>query len=171
MTIFLIKNDNKSIVIPEGSPRYNDLVDVIIQSVTKNVDLEQKDGSITKEQIIDGEGLWWKTNKIASNMFGAFAFEEKEFERMGDECFNNMSYPRAIQYQKQILAIGQSLRSSMDAKSSESRLDKHNARQTMVDTIGRNRVEKIYSLKGDVKRSLGDTLTGRKVSDDIEDDG
>ena len=51
-------------MIPEGSPRYNDLVDVVIQSVTKYEDIEQKDGTKTKEQIIDSEGLWWKTNKI-----------------------------------------------------------------------------------------------------------
>ena len=117
-------------MIPEGSPRYNDLVDIVVQSVTKNDLVEQKDGSMLKQQVIDGESLWWKTNKIDSEKFGNLALELKEWERQAVECFNNMTYERATILSKQILDIGASIRSSIDAKSSESRRDKHNAKQT-----------------------------------------
>lgn len=157
-------------MIPEGTPRYNDLVDVVIQSVTKYEDIEQKDGTISKEQIIDNEGLWWKTNKIDSEKYGALAFEIKEFERMAKEAFNNMTFARATQYANQIMDIGKSIRSSMDAKSSESRRDKHNAKQTMIDTIGRNRVEKIYSIKDEAKKSGMSAFLGGKSRDEISDD-
>ena len=40
---------------PEGQPKYNDLIDIIIQSSQKTIDVQQKDGSYTKEQIIDDE--------------------------------------------------------------------------------------------------------------------
>jgi len=157
-------------MIPEGQPKYNDLVDVVIQSVTKYEDIEQKDGTKIKEQIIDSEGLWWKTNKIDSEKFAALAFEVKEMERMALEAFNNMTASRAQQYHDQIMAFCQSIRSSIDAKSSESRRDKHNARQTTLDTIGRNRVEKVYSLKDEAKKSGLSSLLGGKSRAEIEDD-
>ena len=157
-------------MIPEGSPRYNDLVDVVIQSVTKYEDIEQKDGTKIKEQIIDSEGLWWKTNKIDSEKFGALAFELKEMERMANEAFTNMTFARATQYHDQIMAFCGSMRSSIDALSSQSRRDKHNARQTMIDTIGRNRVEKVYSLKEEGKKSGMASLLGGKSRDEIADD-
>lgn len=157
-------------MIPEGSPRYNDLVDVIIQSVTKYEDIEQKDGSTVKEQIIDAEGLWWKTNKIDSEKFGNFALELKEMERMAKEAFNNMTYGRAKQYHDQIMDFCQSFRSSIDAKSSESRRDKHNARQTTLDTIGRNRVERITTVKDETKKAGLSGFFGNKSRQEMDED-
>ena len=157
-------------MIPEGSPRYNDLVDVIIQSVTGYEDVPQKDGSIVKEQIINSEGLWWKTNKIDSEKFAALAFEIKEFERMATEAFNNMCSSRAQQYSDQILNIGASLRSSIDAMSSQSRRDKHNARQTTLDTIGRNRVERITTLKDESAKGGISSFFGSKSRQEIDED-
>jgi hypothetical protein len=156
-------------VIPEGSPRYNDLVDIVVQSVTKNDLVEQKDGSMLKQQVIDGESLWWKTNKIDSEKFGNLALELKEWERQAVECFNNMTYERATILSKQILDIGASIRSSIDAKSSESRRDKHNAKQTLVDTVGRNRVEHITTVKDEMKKGGMASFFGGKSRSEIDD--
>ena len=157
-------------MIPEGSPRYNDLVDVVIQSVTKYEDVVQKDGTILKEQIIDNEDLYWKTGKIDSELYGALVFEIKEFERMGLEAFNCMTKNRAQQYYDQINQIGQSVRSSMSAKSSESRRDKNNAKQTLLDTIGRNRVERITTVKDEMKKGGLSAFFGNKSRAEMDED-
>lgn len=156
-------------MIPEAAPRYNDLVDVVVQSVTKNEPIEQKDGSILSQQVINGESLWWKTHKIDSEKFGNLSMEVKEWERMADECYNNMTFERAAKLSKQILGYGQSIRSSIDSISSQSRRNKDNARQTLLDTIGRNRVEHITTLKDDMKKGGMAAFFGNKSRSDIDD--
>jgi len=63
---------------PEGQPKYNDLIDIIIQSSQKTIDVQQKDGSYTKEQIIDDDTVWFKTGSVNANTYGRFALELKE---------------------------------------------------------------------------------------------
>jgi|APSaa5957512535_1039671.scaffolds.fasta_scaffold01088_28 hypothetical protein len=161
----------KKLVIPEGSPQHNDVVDVVIQSATKDSLVEQKDGTFLRTQVIDGESLWWKMGKVDSEKFGGFAFELKELERMAKEAFNNMCFERATQFHDQIIDFCQSFRSSIDAKGSESRRDKHNAKQTILDTLGRQRSEKIYTIEDKMKsKGLGAFFGGNKARDEIADD-
>ena len=156
-------------MIPEGTQKYNEAIDIVIQSASKYEPMEQKDGSVIMEQIIDSEKLWWGFNKIDSDKFGALSFEVKEFERMGDEAFNCMCTERAQQYKDQILAIGESVRSSIDALSSQSRRDKHNSRQTKLDTLVRNKSEHVYSIEDKAKKGgMASLFGGQKVSDDME---
>lgn len=76
-------------MIPEGQPKHNDLTDIVIASSQRSIDVEQKDGSITKEQIIDEEILWCKTQSIASCTFGRYMFELKEWDRCGKPILEN----------------------------------------------------------------------------------
>ena len=153
---------------PEGSPKYNDLIDIIIQSSQKTIDVQQKDGTVTKEQIIDDETIWWKTGSVNANTFGRFAYELKEWERTSQLAENNMSIPRAIQISEEIMGTGISYRRSMDAKSSESQRNSQNSQSTLIDKINKNKVERVYTMKDQAKKSLFDGFLGRERERDEE---
>ena len=155
---------------PEGSPKYNDLIDIIIQSSQKTIDVQQKDGTVTKEQIIDDETIWWKTGSVNANTFGRFAYELKEWERTALLSNNNMSEPRATQIGHEIMEIGISYRRSMDAKSSESQRNAQNSQSTLIDKINKNKVERVYTMKDQAKKSLFDGFLGREREKDEEYD-
>ena len=155
---------------PEGSPKFNDLIDIIIQSSQKTIDVQQKDGTVTKEQIIDDETIWWKTGSVNANTFGRFAYELKEWERTALLSNNNMSEPRSIQIGHEIMEIGISYRRSMDAKSSESQRNAQNSQSTLIDKINKNKVERVYTMKDQAKKSLFDGFLGREREKDEEYD-
>tara|TARA_B110001454_G_scaffold77532_1_gene75078 strand:+ start:2147 stop:2623 length:477 start_codon:yes stop_codon:yes gene_type:complete len=155
---------------PEGQPKYNDLIDIIIQSSQKTIDVQQKDGTVTKEQIIDDETIWWKTGSVNANTFGRFAYELKEWERTALLSNNNMSEPRATQIGHEIMEIGISYRRSMDAKSSESQRNAQNSQSTLIDKINKNKVERVYTMKDQAKKSLFDGFLGREREKDEEYD-
>ena len=157
-------------MIPEGQPKYNDLIDIIIQAAKKTVDVEQLDGSKAKETIIDEEIVWWKTGSVNSNTFSRFAFELKEFERMSIEAFTRMSPDRARIFAHQVINIGTSYRRSIDAKSSENMKDKNNSQSTLIDKINRNKIEKVYTQKGEMKKTVWDGIMGREAQRDTEND-
>ena len=54
---------------PDGHEKHNDLIDLIIQSSQKTVDVRNEDGTISREQQMDTDSLWWKTHTISSNQF------------------------------------------------------------------------------------------------------
>lgn len=147
---------------PEGAPKYNDLIDIIIQSSQKSVEIEQKDGSKTTEQILDEDTVWFKTGSVAANTYGRFAFELKEWERLAMLAINNMSLERSLQLAHEVMEIGISYRRSIDAKSSESQRNSQNSQSTLIDKINKNKVERVYTMKDNAKRSLFDGFLGRE---------
>jgi hypothetical protein len=156
-------------VIPEGSAKYNDLIDIVITSSQKTVDVMQKDGSITKEKDLDDDTLWWKTLSVHSDTLGRYAYELMEWIRTAYTTKNNMSEERANQYSLEILEYATSHRRSIDAKSSESKRDKQNSQSTLLDKINHKTSEKIYTQKGEVKKGLFDAFLGReKERDEVE---
>ena len=158
-------------MIPDGQQKYTDLIDIVIQAAQTQVDVEQKDGSITKETIIDPEVIWWKTGSVNSPTFARFALELKELERLALTAFENMMPDRARAFAHNIIDLGTSYRRSIDAKSSESRLNKENSQSTLIDKINRNKIERVYTSKGEqTKKSLADIFMGRDKENDIEED-
>ena len=53
----------------DGHEKHNDLIDLIIQSSQKTVDVKNEDGTINREYQMDTDSLWWKTHTISSNQF------------------------------------------------------------------------------------------------------
>ena len=161
--------------VPDGQDKHNDLVDLIIQSSTKIVNVQNEDGTTYQEQQMDSDSLWWKTHSISSNTFGAVAFELKEWEMMTLQPHENMCTDRANQMSHDILEISQSFRRAIDAKSSESLRDKNNSQSVLIDKVGRNRVgrnrvEKVYTMKDQVNKSLINSFLGRYKDRDEEND-
>lgn len=156
-------------MIPEGSKAHNDLIDILIEAAQKVEEVDQPDGSKQKQMVADPEILWWKTNIVNSPHFGRFAYELKGFEHLAEQCYNNMSNPRAAVMAQQILAIASSFRRSIDAKSSESLRDKQNTQSTLIDKINRNKIEKAFTLKGEAKRTFKDALLGKEAEREMDE--
>jgi polyhydroxyalkanoate synthesis regulator phasin len=156
--------------VPDGQDKHNDLVDLIIQSSMKTVNVQSEDGTQYQEQQMDSDSLWWKTHSISSNQLGAVAYELKEWERMAIQARGNMSPERAEQLSGDIMDMSQSYRRAIDAKSSESLRDKNNAQSVLLDKVGRNRVEKVYTMKDQVNKSLINSFLGREKDRDEEFD-
>ncbi len=155
---------------PDGQEKHNDLIDLIIQSSQKTVDIKNEDGTISRDYQIDTDSLWWKTHTISSNHFGQLAFELKEWERMALQASESMSPERADQMAHDIMEISQSFRRAIDAKSSESLRDKNNSQSVLIDKVGRNRVEKVYTMKDQMNKSLLSGFLGRDKDRDEEYD-
>jgi hypothetical protein len=128
--------------------------------------VRNQDGSYSKQLMLDPEKAWWKTQIVNSPTFARFAYELKDFERLAEDCKNNMSGPRAEKIAEQIKAIGMDYRYSIDAKSSESLRDKHNTQATLLDKMQKNRIERAYTLKGEAQKSLFRGMFGGNSNED-----
>jgi hypothetical protein len=155
---------------PDGQHKHNDLVDLIIQSSTKTVNVQSEDGTTYQEQQLDSDSLWWKTHSISSNQFGALAYQLKEWEMMAIQSRESMNPERSNQITGDIMEISQSYVRAIDAKSSESLRDKNNSQSVLLDKVGRNRVEKVYTMKDHVNKSLIAGFLGRDKDRDEEYD-
>ena len=136
-------------------------MDLLVDACQIVEQVQNIDGSYTKQLMLDPEKAWWKTHLVNSPTFARFAFELKEFERMADDAYNNMTATRAEVIAKQIREIGMDYRYSIDAKSSESLRDKNNTQATLLDKMQKNRVERAYTVKGDAKNSFLQGLMGK----------
>lgn len=79
-----------------------------------------------------------------------------------------MSTPRAVQLSHEVMEIGVSYRRSIDAKSSESQRNAQNSQSTLIDKINKNKVERVYTMKDQAKKSLFDGFLGREREKDEE---
>ena len=155
--------------IPESQKSHNDIIDMIIEGCQTVEDVPQPDGSVQKQLVLDPEIPWWKTQLVNSETFGRYAFEFKEFERLSVSCYDNMSSERAHSLAQQILGVCNSFKRSIDAKSSESKRDKNNTQTTLVDKIIKNKQERVYQMKGEMKKSLMDGIMGREAAREDND--
>ena len=64
--------------------------------------------------------------------------------------------------------MGISYRRSIDAKSSESQRNAQNSQSTLIDKINKNKVERVYTMKDQAKKSLFDGFLGREREKDEE---
>lgn len=153
----------------EDGSSTNDTVGIVLQSVQRSKQVEDDDGKITIIQYQDDLALWCKTLSVASNTLSQTIFELMEFIRNGLSARNNMCLERAMLYEHEAIEIGESVKKALDSKSSESMRNKDNSQGTLIDKINKNSVEKIFSIKGETKRSLWDSIMGKekeKLSDE-----
>ena len=152
--------------IPDTEQQRNDVIALLTDAAQKVEISTQADGTPQKNLILDVESIYWETRSVDSPAFARCVLETKRFESMADQCYNHMSKERADVISKQIKDIVTNFRYSIDAKSSETRLDKNNAKPNLIDRLLRNRQEKIYNLKEDAKNSIFSGITGKKANDE-----
>jgi len=156
--------------IPESEKTHNDLIDIIIEGSQTIEEVEQADGKMAKQLVLDPEKIYWKTHIVNSPTFARLVFELKEFEHLAIQAFNFMYRARALVFAEQITEIVKSFKYSIDAKSSESIRDVNNTQSTLIDKINRNKIEKAYTIKGDAKKSFMDGLLGREAENEQQMD-
>ena len=145
---------------PEADKNITDALDFLTDACSEIIDVEQ-DGRIVKQQILNTDKVYYKTQMVNSPHFSRFVLELENFKGMADQCFNNMSRPRANVIAKQILSYVNSFKLSIDAKSSESLRDNLNTQSTLIHNILSNKVERSITLKGEAKKSFMNGFLGR----------
>ena len=156
--------------IPNVVPKASDLVDVLIESAKVIREIPQDGGPPIIDSYVDPEVIWCKTGSVNSNMLADCVTELKEWERQAEEAYNYMTKPRADKLANTILGYGKSVRRGIDAKSSESQRDKFNSQSTYIDKINRNKIERVHTVKGEMKKTFADALLGREGTREAEED-
>lgn len=143
---------------------HKDVLDGILTACQKEYDIVQPDRTIKKELGVDYVALWYKLHKISSPFFGRYARKLTKEENKAIECFNHMTFERAEILADQILRDVWSHKRSIDAKSSETRIDKHNKDLSLIDTLTDTHTKstRIISLKDEGRRSLKEAITGKE---------
>ena len=152
----------------EPADKVADLLDLVRESGSHNVTITGPDGQpVTLEQL-DHSTIWWKTHAVNSEKFARMALELEQFARLAGEAYRRMSKPRADVIAAQVREIVIAFKHSIDAKSSESKRDGQNSQSTLLDRVGRNKVEHVYATRDMASRSLADSLLGRRRDDDLD---
>ncbi len=153
-------------IIPDSTPSHHDGIDLLVDACQTLETVQNMDGSVSKQIVLDPEKAWWKTHVVNSPYFARFAFELKEFERLASESIHHMTQKRAQVLIRQILEIGLGYRYSIDAKSSESLRDKQNTQSTLLDKLQKNKIERAITLKGETKNSLLNSWLGKEAQEE-----
>ena len=141
---------------------HKDVLDAIISACQKEYDVPQPDGSTKREMGLDSDAMWWKTNQVPAPTFGEFAKLYKRLWAKAEQCKFHMMPERAIVMESQIKDMCGPFKTSIDAKSSESRLNKLNRNKTLLDTLSHNKAERVVSITEEGKRSLKEAILGKE---------
>ena len=145
-----------------GTSDHNDTVDIVFQSVQKQVDELDDEGKMIHRVVMDDLALWCKTLSVASNKLSQVIYEMMEFLRVGLSARRHMSKERAAVWLEDTLGMIESIKKSLDSKSSESVVDRNSKQGTLIDKINKNSVEKIITMRGNEGKSLWDTIRGKE---------
>lgn len=158
-------------MIPQSQKEHNDLIDIIIEASQNIEEIESEEGKFSKQLILDPERIYWKTHIVNSPTFARFVYELKELEHLAKQCVNHMSFKRAVVLMNQIINLVSSFKYSIDAKSSESLRDSNNTQSTLIDKINKNKIERAYTIKDDVKKSIWSGLVGQDAAESERENG
>lgn len=135
---------------------HKDVLDGLVSACQKEFDVIQPDKTIRKELGLDYVSMWWKLHKVNSPVFGRYAKILTDLENKAVECFNHMSLEKAKVFADQILRVVLAHKRSIDAKSSETRIDEHNKEQCLLDTLADTSTKstRIVNLKDEARSSI-----------------
>ena len=154
-------NDNGS----QEKTIHKDALDVILEA-SKKLEISEIEGKMERVLINDFESIYWGTRNVASANFSRFVLKLKELENLGKQSKNHMMPERAKIIEDGILAIVTGYKYSIDAKSSESVLDKDNKQTTLVDKFFQQKIEKRYTTNEKIKKGLLASFIGKDQEDD-----
>lgn len=152
----------------QESISHKDVLDAILSACQKQYESEDANGKIVRQFDLDHKSLRWKTHKIASPKFGAFARALEKYENKASKCINNMTAQRAAVIAEDIIKDVEAYTYAIDAKSSETRLNKLNRNVCLVDTLSNQTQTKVLSFKEEAKKGLGEAIFGKKKSDELD---
>ena len=154
--------------IGEPTDKMHDMLDLVREAAAHTVERRGPDDRPVASHELDHTAVWWKTHAVNSTRFGRMALELEQFSRLASEAYRRMPAERADIIAGQVREIVMAYRHSIDAKSSESKRDGQNSQATLLDRVGRNKVEHVYSSKDMASRSLLDSMMGRRRESDLD---
>ena len=156
-------------VLPETERTRNDVIDLFNDAAQETVMIENEHGVSEPRLKLNPESIWALTRTVDSPYFGRMVLELKKYESMADEAYEHMSPDRAKVISEQIKRDCKNYRLSIDAKSSETRMDKHNAKSNVVDKLLRQRSERVLTIEDQMKHSILDGFKGKNAKEVAED--
>ena len=157
--------------IPESEKNVNDGIDLLIEASHVKRLVKDEAGIVHEELIEDPKILYYQSRSVNSSTYGRYVFEAENLLNKAEECFFNMCERRAVALSEGIKGLVRSYSYGIDGKSSETKRDKNNNQTNVLGWIFRNRVERLYNVKGEASRSILAGLTGRDVEKDQQQDG
>ena len=153
-------------MLPEGEGKARDLLDALVTGSQKQVTVKQN-GEDVLTTITNSDSTWAKLAHINSNTFGQAVFELFEWKRNGNDAIRNMSAERAADIQNDIMEVFESVKLAYDGKGSETiGIKKENSQTNYIGMIGKNKQERVYTMKDKQGTGRLDALFGKKVEDD-----
>lgn len=122
--------------------------------------IQHDDGRIEQELVFNPDIAWFKGHMV-NRPFGRCALKIKEVEHLGNEALFHMSPARAMNLREGLLNIVERNKRSIDAKSSETYKDENNNQSSLIQMLNKDKQEKLYTVKGDAKKSIMDGILGR----------
>lgn len=146
----------------EERDNYKDVVDLLITG-SKDAEWVQTDAGIIKQDSIDYDSIYWSTRNINSNKFGRFVQKLKVLEGLSKEAIYNMESSRSNVLVSQINNIVSAYKRSIDAKNSETVIDKNHAQSNLLDKLLHRKSEKTLNIKDQTKKGLGSAFLARET--------
>lgn len=153
-------------MLPEGEGKARDLLDAIVTSsqVEKTIIQNGESVDIT---VTNPDSTWAKLGHINANTFGQGVFELFEWKRNGQDADFNMCAERAEALKKDVMGVFESVKLGYDGKGSETiGINKENSQTNYIGMIGKNKQERVYTMKDKQGQGRLDALFGKKVEDD-----
>ena len=153
-------------MLPEGEGKARDLLDTLVTGSQKQI-IQKLNGEDVITTITNSDSTWAKLAHINSNTFGQAVFELFEWKRNGNDAGRNMCEERASYLQDDIMEVFESVKLAYDGKGSETiGINKENSQTNYIGMIGKNKQERVYTMKDNGKGGRLDALFGKKVEDD-----
>lgn len=150
-------------MLQENEKEHNDVIDFLTDACKVVKQVKTPEGKLEEQSLLDPERVYWKTQNINSDYFGRAVLELKQLEACAFQAFFHMSKPRAEVIAEQITSLVNNYKYSIDAKNSETMRDRRNSQQSLVGMLSKNKSERVYTVKGDKQRTIGDMILGRDV--------
>ncbi len=147
----------------------NDAIDFLIESFQEVKDKQNLEtGQMERVSEFNPKIAWYQGHNINAS-FGRYAMLIERWENLATKCFSMMSPEPAAELAKDILLKLNEHKRSVDAKSSETWRDKDNSQSSVFQILANKKVEKVYTVHGDAKRSFMDGILGKDVRKEQEE--
>lgn len=153
-------------MLPEADKEHQYFLDFLSDACKKPVKKIQPDGSFIIEQEVDWKKPYYKLQNINYPGYSRMVFETERLEGMAYDLFNRMAPERARVIFEQIMSYVDSIRYSMDAKSSETVRNKDNTQSNLTNLLTKIRVDRNYSSVEEAKKGVFSGVFGDKEKDD-----
>lgn len=147
---------------------HKDVLDGLLEATRVYKEHQDEHGNLVREIEQDHKALKYKLQNVPSPFFSAYVFELEELFSKAEQCGEHMNPERANVASRQTLQKYSSHEYAVDAKSSESRLNKLNRTTNVLGILSSQKQDKTITFKEEMKQSLKDSMLGKSKQDAID---